>query len=310
MDADLSEILGDWPYDPGKVNVRLIRSAEGEPLIQIRLDLGILQLRYDGRPDGKTVNGYPSLLEYFEARLDGIEPEDDEAEAGDADAPADSDARSRPRSSGGATSAGQGAGGFAEANQDEDDGGTLDADDEGEAAPLQLTPEDCRALRDEAAQYYHRYVAMLILEDFEGVVRDTSRNLRVIDLCARFATDDEDRATLEEFRPYIMMMRARALASQALRDNEAKAAIVAVDEGLDALRQYHSDRGDPESFAESNEAQALREMREALVPKLPVSQSAELRQRLKRALEQENYELAAILRDELRLVTEKSTPHA
>ena len=310
MDADLSEILGDWPYDPGKVNVRLIRSTEGEPLIQIRLDLGILQLRYDGRPDGRSVNGYPSLLEYFEARLDGIEPEadengdEDDGTAGPARGPAP---KERGAEAGGPVGR---ADGFADADPDGDDRDTIDPEDDGEELPLRLTPDDCRALRDEAAQYYHRYVALLILEDFEGVIRDTSRNLRVIDLCARFATEDEDRATLEEFRPYIMMMRARAMASQALRDNETKAAIVAVDEGLDALRQYHSDRGDPESFADSNEAQALREMREALVPKLPVSQSAELRQRLKRALEQENYELAAILRDELRLVTEKSAPHA
>ena len=46
----------------------------------------------------------------------------------------------------------------------------------------------------------------------------------------------------------------------------------------------------------------LRGMRDALVPKLPVSQKSELKDRLARAIEQENYELAAILRDELRLL--------
>ena len=44
----------------------------------------------------------------------------------------------------------------------------------------------------------------------------------------------------------------------------------------------------------------LKQMRESLLPKLPVSQKAELRERLAKAIEQENYELAAILRDELR----------
>lgn len=44
----------------------------------------------------------------------------------------------------------------------------------------------------------------------------------------------------------------------------------------------------------------LRGMRDALVPKLPVSQLSELQGRLRKAIEQENYELAAILRDELR----------
>lgn len=330
MNRDISDILAEWPYDPGKVNVRMVTNQEGEPLIQIRLDLGILQLRYDGRPDGQTINGYASLLEYFEARLDGIEPPEDEDEPkGRVSGPSRAKSGPAPKRSG---SSGReeglvGARGGEREEGDEPDGADQDpgepsetSDEDGadstskgrgaaDEEDFVLSPEDCRALRDEAAQYYHRYVALLILEDFEGVVRDTTRNLRVLDLCAQFAEQEDDRQTLEQFRPYIMMMRARAMASQALRDNETKAAVVALDEGLDALRRYYSDAGEADEFAGSNEAAALREMREALVPKLPSappSQAAELRQRLQRAIDQENYELAAILRDELRLLQERA----
>jgi protein-arginine kinase activator protein McsA len=100
------------------------------------------------------------------------------------------------------------------------------------------------------------------------------------------------------------MMRARALASQALKDNEPKAAVHAIDEGLDALKQHFSDVGNMDMFEHSNEVKALRGMRDALTPKLPVSEKSELRQRLQQAIEQENYELAAILRDELRMLKE------
>jgi protein-arginine kinase activator protein McsA len=41
-------------------------------------------------------------------------------------------------------------------------------------------------------------------------------------------------------------------------------------------------------------------MREMLVPRLPSSQRAELEERLRAAIVSENYELAAILRNELR----------
>src|SRR5262249_46618817 len=157
---------------------RLIDGDDGEPRIQMRLDLGILQLHTEGRPDGQRPRGFESLLEYHEARLD-----DHTAEHGSAS-------------------------GFA------------------------LNPDECRELREEAVQYYHRYMALLVLEDFEGVVRDTSRNLRVLDLCRQHAETQEDRSALEPFRAYITMMRARALASQALKDNEPKAAIHAIDEGL------------------------------------------------------------------------------
>ena len=52
----------------------------------------------------------------------------------------------------------------------------------------------------------------------------------------------------------------------------------------------------------AGEVQLLRGMRDALVPKLPTSQRVELQDRLRAAVEAENYELAAILRDELRLM--------
>jgi hypothetical protein len=147
-------------------------------------------------------------------------------------------------------------------------------------------------------------MALLVLEDFEGVIRDTSRNLRVIDLCAQHAETEGDRNAMEQFRPYITMMRARAMASQALKDNEPKAALHAIDEGLEALRQYFSEQGEPDLYEQSGEVQMLKGMRDALVPKLPVSQKSELKARLSKAIEQENYELAAILRDELRLLKE------
>jgi len=43
-------------------------------------------------------------------------------------------------------------------------------------------------------------------------------------------------------------------------------------------------------------------MKEALVPQLPPSERADLKERLLAAISAENYELAAILRDELRLL--------
>jgi hypothetical protein len=256
MNPDLSHILRDWPYEPGKINVRLIQGDDGEPRVQMRLDLGILQMHVDGRPDGQRPRGFESLLEYHEARLD-----EQAREAG-----------GRER--------------------------------------FTLAPEDCRELREEAAQYYHRYMALLVLEDFEGVVRDTTRNLRVLDLCNQHAETESDRQALEPFRAYITMMRARALASQALADNEPKAALHAIDEGLEALRRHFGDTagnggaGGDQAFEQSSEVQLLKGMREALVPKLPVSPRAELKRRLAEAIKNENYELAAILRDELKQMPE------
>lgn len=248
MSADISKLLQEWAYEPGKINVRLIKGNDGEPKIQLRLDLGILQMQVWGRPDGQRPHGFDSLLDYHESRLD------------------------------------------------------QHVEQHGSPSGFSLSEEDCRELRDEAVQYYHRYVCLMYLEDYESVIRDTTRNLRVLDLCSKHASTESDRAILEQFRPYITMMRARALASQALKDNEPKAAIHAIDQGLEALRQHFAEVGQSDLFDDSNEVKALRGMRDALTPKLPLSEKAELKQRLQQAIEQENYELAAILRDELKMM--------
>jgi hypothetical protein len=244
--ADISGILNDRPYEPGKLNVRLIEGADGLTYVQVRVDVGLLQMHASGRPDGLRPDGYESLLEQLEAEHD-------------------------------------------------------DADDE---TPFTLATEQCQALREEAAQYHQRYMAMLTLDRYDEVVRDTTRNLRVLDFCNNHAERDADREMLEQFRPYITMMRARAMASLALRDNEAKAAVLAIDSGLEALRVHYDEHGQSQLFDESSEVRMLRGMRDALVPKLPVSQKSELKKRLQAALEQENYELAAILRDELRMLAD------
>ncbi|MEL7472170.1 MAG: UvrB/UvrC motif-containing protein [Planctomycetota bacterium] len=290
MDLDLTELLADWAYTPGQINVRLIQGQDGARKVQVRLDLGILQMNMEGRPDGLRPHSYPSLLDYHQARID--------AQLADpaADLPGESDGEDDIDS--------EIAGGEAEDTNDDD---SDTSDTESGERPIRLSEDECRALREEAAQYYHRYVALLVLEEFDAVVRDTTRNLRVLDLCNKHAANESDRNALEQFRPYIMMMRSRALASQALSDSEPKAAIAAIDDGLDGLRRYFAEAGEGEHFEESPEVQMLRGMREALVPKLPVSQGAELKERLKQAVDQENYELAAILRDELKMLRDRPT---
>lgn len=301
MSPDLTAILQDWPYEPGQINARLIRGDDGEPKIQLRLDLGILQMEAEARPDGQRPHGFDSLLEYYEARIDdGTLMDDAEGEEEGEGTPAAADGEPEEGDLGLEDALGEAG--------DEDSPfpeGVDDEDEDEEGTPRLLGPTACRELREEAVQYYHRYIAMLVLEDYEAVVRDTTRNLRLLDLCRDHAMKPEDAVFLEQFRPYLTMMRARALASAALQDNEPRAALLAIDEGIEALRKIYADVGRPEEAEESTEFTILHGMRAALAPQLPVSQKAELRERLRQAVLRENYELAAILRDELRQLGER-----
>jgi UvrB/uvrC motif len=278
MKRDLTPLLKEWPFKPGQVNARFVTGNDGSERVQVRLDLGLLQMHADGRPDGQKPFGFASLLEFFEAKLEDSGSENAHglrfhSDNDDSTAPEDLEA---------------------------DNAGVAEPAAESTGDSATLSSDDCRALREEAAQFYQRYVACLALEDFDRVIRDTTRNLRVLDVCAKHASDDQDRQVLEQFRAYIIMVRARALASQCIKDNELRAAVLAIDNALDHLKKHFADIDKSAQFELADEVRMLRTMREALAPKLPISQKAELRQRLQRAIETENYELAAILRDELK----------
>ena len=68
MRLDLDDLLRDWPYEPGMIKARKIRGPAGEEKVQLRIDLGIIQMETTGRPDGQEPHDCESLLEYHKER--------------------------------------------------------------------------------------------------------------------------------------------------------------------------------------------------------------------------------------------------
>ena len=65
MSRDISEILDGWDFEPGDVQVRIVSGDDGRDKIQLRLELGVLQMELEGRPDGKRPEGRESWLDYY-----------------------------------------------------------------------------------------------------------------------------------------------------------------------------------------------------------------------------------------------------
>jgi hypothetical protein len=65
---DISRILEDWDYQPGQLKVRVIDGDDNGKKIQIRMDLGLMQLEWEGRPDGHRPEDRTSLLDYHRER--------------------------------------------------------------------------------------------------------------------------------------------------------------------------------------------------------------------------------------------------
>ncbi len=68
MSQDIEGILKGWEYEPDGLQVRVITGRDGQEKIQMRIDLGLIQMEMDGRPDGQRPEGYPSLLDHYEAK--------------------------------------------------------------------------------------------------------------------------------------------------------------------------------------------------------------------------------------------------
>src|SRR5262249_8073880 len=162
-----------------------------------------------------------------------------------------------------------------------------------------LSSEDCQALRDEAVMYYHRYLSLFVLEEFSGVERDTQRNLDVLNLCKQYATEEDDRASLEQYRCYLIMMNTRAKAHQVREQGAAKTALAYVEGGWREIQEYLEAQEMEEAISDMDEAAILEALRLDIAQRIPTDPLEALEQRLATAVSEERYEEAAEIRDRL-----------
>jgi hypothetical protein len=254
MSFDLSELLRDWPYEPGKLQVRKITGADGREKLQLRLDMGVLQMEVLGRPDGHQPDDAESLLELHKER----------------------------------------------------------AREQG--ADFKLTAEEVGELQAEGIQYYHRYLAFFQLQDWAGVVRDTKRNLDMFSFVSKHSPDEELAWTVEQFRPYVLMMNTRAKANLALEKQDVEAAVALVQKGIGAIEKFLRDAGRDENDGDNAEVSGLKEWLKELRKAAPASTAKapkpltlleQMHRDMEKAVRAEQYERAAELRDAIRALQEK-----
>lgn len=263
MSKDISRILEGWDYDPEEVVVRTIIGDDGKEKIQLRLDLGLLQMEVDGRPDGQRPMGYPSWLDYYEAE----------------------ESRARAR---------------------------------GEM--FLLDEEAIARLWQEGIQYYHRYLSFWHLKRYDLCARDTARNLRLFAFVRRTAADERLIWQFDQFRPYVLMMNARAVATPLLESGKREEALRVVDAAIEAIHHFLEQYELEDQAGNWVELKNLEQWREEILNQEPSSaqpvspQSARLallQRRLQEAVAAEAFEEAAAIRDEIRrLLREDSTANS
>ncbi len=69
---DIDEILRQWPFQPGVVSARIVRAKDGREVLQMRVEMGILQMETENRPDGERPGGADTYLDFVRQETAGL----------------------------------------------------------------------------------------------------------------------------------------------------------------------------------------------------------------------------------------------
>lgn len=253
MTEDIRPLLESWPYDPHEeLMVRKVVGHNGQPRLQLRLELGLIEMQLTGRPDGRRPHGFDSLLDYHldRAKREALE---------------------------------------------------------GAEEPFKLDHDECDALQRESLQFYHRRISYLKLGDYAAAAEDSEHNLATLDFLRERAADSTDWLESERYRPFVLSHLARARALAHVEAGDQDAALRALDDGIETLETlFRDDYQRPDLVDESQELQALVDLRASISLDPHAvngirreSETERLQRELAMAIDREEYEQAAVLRDTL-----------
>ncbi|MCW5557806.1 MAG: UvrB/UvrC motif-containing protein [Verrucomicrobiae bacterium] len=246
MNFDISDLLSKWDYKPGQVVARRFPGNDGREKVQLRVDLGVLQMNAEGRPDGRRPMAHDSWHDFHVDRL------------------------------------------------------RKHVEEHGNDEDFELDADACAKLQQECIQYHHRYICFFQLEDFAAVERDCERNLQVFEFVAEYAGSDELAWSLLQFVPQLLMMRTRARGTALVRRKKFQEACGVIEEGLEELESFYRENGREDLLANSGEVASLRTWMEEIGSRRPLTEFEKLQQALDEAIRTEDYERAALVRDQMR----------
>jgi hypothetical protein len=176
----------------------------------------------------------------------------------------------------------------------------VEAEAAGRDGEFKLGRRECNELFSEGTLYYFRYVRLFQLKDWARTVRDTTRNLRVFDLIHQYARRQEDQQFLEKWRPYIIRIHSSAAAMLELEKHSYDAALRIAKEGVKKIEELEDFDDETFQFERGRSLTALQELASQIQKNRPLSELEQLEHQLRRAIERQEFERAAQLRDRIR----------
>ena len=70
QNQDIDFVLRQWPYKPGVISARIVRAPGRRKVLQMRIELGLLQMEFTGRPDGERPGDRDTYLDFLKSQFD------------------------------------------------------------------------------------------------------------------------------------------------------------------------------------------------------------------------------------------------
>ena len=172
-----------------------------------------------------------------------------------------------------------------------------------------ITHDDFAALQGEGVIYYFRYLVLFQIGDFVRTARDTEHNLGLFALVEKYGESDDDRKELLQYKPYVLRMNAIARAMISLH-KEMKAAaediLASAISAIEGMKEIDTPAFQFERVRSLNYLKAtLKQIHEKQASPLDA-----LRGELQTAIDEEDYEKAAAIRDRIREFEVEESPGA
>jgi len=162
-----------------------------------------------------------------------------------------------------------------------------------------LSHDDFAALQSEGVLFYFRYLVLFQIGDFIRTTRDTEHNLGLFSLVEKYAENDEDRKELLQYKPYVLRMNAISRAMISLHKEAKSSAEEILKNAISTIESMDEIDTPAFQFERVRSLNYLKATLKQIHDKKP-SPAEILKSRLQEAVDEEDYEQAAVLRDKIR----------
>jgi hypothetical protein len=165
-----------------------------------------------------------------------------------------------------------------------------------------LSSGDFHLLQNEGILMYFRYLHLFQISDFERTARDTEHNLKICQLSEKYCEDKEEAKAILQYKPYILRINAVANAMLSLQKNVKNLARKIIQQAINQINEMEDVDSPAFKLEKARSLSYLKSALEQFSEEEP-SEVERLKMDLKQAVEEEDYERAARLRDTIKTLT-------